>query len=373
MVPDKDLPVILPELTDFKPAGDGRSALARAKDWLKADCPNCGGPAERETDTLDTYVDSSFYMYRYMDPHNQEAIFDSKLAKKWEPVDFYNGADHATAHLLYARFIGHFFKNIGLVDQPEPFRQFVFNGKVTAHDGTMFSKSKGNGVDPLEIIDQGYGADALRLYLMFAAPLDMWIRWDPQGVPGTYRFLNRLWTLVQEYLEAKADGHAADPNQLLRATHKMIKKATEDIEANRYNTAIAAMMECLNELYKLKVKGLAKNEAWQQALESLVACVAPFAPFVAEELWQQLGHSTSVHRDSWPKWEERYLASGTVKIVVQVNGKLRSQVDLPAGASQSDVEQAALADEKVKLQLAGKKPARVIYVPGRLINLVVKN
>ncbi len=254
LIPESDLPVILPELDDFKPAGDGRSALARADDWLKVTCPECGGPAERETDTLDTYICSSWYMYRYFDPHNQQQIFDPAVVKQWEPIDFYNGADHATAHLLYARFIGHFFKRLGMVDEPEPFKQFLFNGKVTAQDGTMFSKSKGNGVDPLEIIDQGYGADALRTYLMFAAPLDQWIRWDPQGVPGTHRFLSRVWALVQEYLAA-TDGEVDEAAQkdIRRATHQMIRKMTEDIEENRYNTAIAAAMTAVNELYKLKV------------------------------------------------------------------------------------------------------------------------
>jgi leucyl-tRNA synthetase len=230
LVPEEDLPVVLPELTDFQPAGDGRSALARAKDWLEVACPQCGGPAERETDTLDTYIDSSWYMYRYFDPHNQEKIFDEAVIKKWEPIDFYNGADHATAHLLYARFVARFFHKLGLLNSPEPFKQFVFNGKVTAQDGTNFSKSKGNGIDPLEIIDSGYGADALRTYLMFAAPLELWTRWDPQGVPGAHRFLSRLWNIVQEYHEA-AESEMSDEQQkaILRSVHSMIKKATTDL------------------------------------------------------------------------------------------------------------------------------------------------
>lgn len=368
LVPDGDLPVVLPELTDFKPSGDGRSALARATDWLKVDCPKCHGPAERETDTLDTYVDSSFYMLRYFDPHNQEKIFDAKVANKWAPIDFYNGGDHATAHMLYARFVTRFLHKIGLVDNPEPFKQFLFNGKVTAHDGTMFSKSKGNGVDPLEIINQGYGADALRTYLMFAAPLELWIRWDPQGVPGAYRFLNRLWNLVQEFLEAKEQGSDDEP---LKATHKMIKKVTEDIEGNHYNTAIAAMMECVNDLYRLRP--VSKNGAWQQALESLVACVAPFAPFIADELWQQLGHSSSVHRDSWPKWEEKYLASDTVTVAVQVNGKLRGTVEIPAGSDQALAVESAKAAPAIKGYLDGGEILKTIYVPDKLINFVVKN
>lgn len=373
LVPEDQLPIILPELDDFKPSGDGRSALARATDWLKVRCPQCGGDAERETDTLDTYICSSWYMYRYLDPHNQEAIFDSNVVKKWEPIDFYNGADHATAHLLYARFIGHFFTKLGLVNEPEPFKQFLFNGKVTASDGTMFSKSKGNGVDPLEIIDQGYGADALRTYLMFAAPLDTWAKWDPQGVPGTHRFLSRLWTLVQEYLETDAkDMSDEQQKQLLGTTHRMVKKMTEDLEENRYNTAIAAAMGALNDLYKYKTAFLAKHDAWQQALEQMVACVAPFAPHMADELWLQLGHHLSVHRDTWPKWDEQYLTQDTITVAVQVNGKLRGEIQVAPDISEADAIAAAQGNDKVEAHLDGKQIVRSIYVPGKIVNLVVK-
>ncbi len=310
-------------------------------------------------------------MYRYFDPHNQEAIFDSKIVKKWEPIDFYNGADHATAHLLYARFIGHFFKKLGLVDEAEPFKQFLFNGKVTAADGAMFSKSKGNGVDPLEIIDQGYGADALRTYLMFAAPLDIWIRWDPKGVPGTHRFLSRVWALVQEYLEAN-EGESDDKTvaELRRTVHAMAKKMTEDIEANRYNTAIAAAMTASNELYKLKVDNLTRNDAWQEALEFLVAAIAPFAPHTAEELWFQLGHHLSVHKDTWPKCNDKYLESSQMTIVVQVNGKVRANIEVATDASREDIEKAARTDKHVASYITGDVK-KVIYVPNKLVNFVV--
>jgi leucyl-tRNA synthetase len=372
LLPDDQLPVILPELDDFQPSGDGRSALARATDWLQAECPKCGGPAERETDTLDTYICSSWYMYRYLDPHNQEKPFDPAIVKKWEPIDFYNGADHATAHLLYARFIGHFFKKLGRVDVAEPFKQFLFNGKVTAADGQMFSKSKGNGVDPLEIIEQGYGADALRMFLMFAAPLDTWAKWDPQGVPATHRFISRLWNLVQEYNEAESKPAGDEQKELLRLTHGLIKKMTTDIEENRYNTAIAAAMETLNGLYKLKVDHLARNEIWQQALEAMVACIAPFAPHAAEELWFDLGHHTSVHRDTWPEWDEKFLATDTVTIVVQVNGKLRATLQMPTDVTEEAALEAAKKDSNVMSHLGGKTVARAVYVPQKLINFVVQ-
>jgi leucyl-tRNA synthetase len=310
-------------------------------------------------------------MYRYFDPRNEEQIFNSELVKKWEPIDFYNGADHATAHLLYARFLARFFTKIGLVNDPEPFKQFVFNGKVTASDGTGFSKSKGNGIDPLEIINSGYGADSLRVYLMFAAPLEVWTRWDPQGVPGAFRFLNRLWTLVGEYNEAKEGNLSSEQEEALRRViNPVIKKVTEDLEANRYNTAIAASMGCLNELYKLKAKELVKCPTWQETLDSLVALVAPFAPHVADELWQQLGHSFSVNLDSWPKYDEKYLNSDTVIIVVQINGKLRAELQLPAGASEEEVSKAAKENDKVQKQLAGQTITKAIYVPDKLINIV---
>jgi leucyl-tRNA synthetase len=371
-VPEAQLPVVLPELDDFQPSGDGRSALARAHDWLNVECPKCGGPAERETDTLDTYICSSWYMFRYFDPHNQQKIFDSDIAKKWEPIDFYNGADHATAHLLYARFMARFFAKLGLINEPEPFKQFLFNGKVTAQDGKMFSKSKGNGVDPLEIIDQGYGADALRTYMMFAAPLELWTKWDPRGVPGAHRFLSRAWSLVGEYLEASpSELDDSVQNDINRAVHVMIKKVTEDLEGNRYNTAIAASMTCLNELYKLKVKHLGTNDTWQQALESLVACFAPFAPHIAEDLWHQLGHSTSVHHDSWPKYDEKYIKTDEIIIVVQVNGRLRANVSVAANSNKEYIIETAQKDPKVSEYLADGEIRKTIYVPGKLVNFVV--
>lgn len=372
LVPDDQLPVILPELTEFAPSGDGRSALARADDWLHAPCPTCGEDAERETDTLDTYICSSWYMFRYFDPKNTKDIFDSAVASKWAPIDFYNGADHATAHMLYARFVTRFFHKIGLLEDPEPFKQFLFNGKVTASDGTMFSKSKGNGVDPLEIINQGYGADSLRTYLMFAAPLELWAKWDPQGVPGTYRFLSRIWNLVHEYETAESSElDDATVRELRSGTHRMIKKMTIDIEENRYNTAIAAAMTRVNELYKLKVENLAINDAWQEALESLVACVAPFAPHIADELWHKLGQESTVHSDSWPAWDESLTISDMITIAIQVNGKVRAEVTVSKDASGEDLETTALANERVQEFLVGKTVKRVIVVPGRLVNIVI--
>lgn len=372
LVPDEQLPVVLPELTDFQPSGDGRSALARATEWLKTTCPDCGGEAERETDTLDTYICSSWYMYRYLDPENTEQIFNSETVNKWMPVDFYNGGDHATAHLLYARFVARFFTKIGIAKNPEPFKQMLFNGKVAASDGSAFSKSKGNGIDPLEIINSGYGADALRTYLMFAAPLEFSARWDSQGVPGTHRFLSRLWNLVQSYLESDEVTLTQEQQKTLkRASATTVKKVTEDIEANRYNTAIAATMAGLNVLYKLKNDHFGVSPEWKSSLETLVACVAPFAPHVAEELWQQLGNDTSVHKDSWPELHLGDLELSEVKLVVQVNGKVRSTIVVASDTNEADAVNLAKSDEKVASYLGDNALKKTIFVPNKLINFVI--
>ena len=310
-------------------------------------------------------------MLRYLDPHNSEAIFNSQQVNKWLPIDFYNGADHATAHMIYARFMTRFFHKLGLIDNPEPFKKFLFNGKVTAADGQMFSKSKGNGIDPLEIINSGYGADALRTYLMFAAPLELSAKWDAQGVPGTYRFLNRVWNIVQEYLELQPSSETNNEAPL-RIIHPAIKKVTSDIEEQKYNTAIAAMMQACNSLYDLKAKsGFDDTTSWRQALESLVMLVAPFAPHMSEQLWHDLGHEDSVNKGHWPVWDDKFLASDTMTIAVQVNGKLRAEIEVSSDADQSAVLAAAKANQKVAGYLTSD-PIKTIYVPGRLLSLVVR-
>lgn len=372
LVPDNDLPVVLPEIDDYAPSGDGRSALARATDWLQAPCPQCGKIGERETDTLDTYICSSWYMLRYFDPANQTQIFDSSVVNKWMPIDFYNGADHATAHMLYARFVTRFFHKKGLLDNPEPFKKFLFNGKVTASDGQMFSKSKGNGVDPLEIINDGYGADALRTYLMFASPLDLWTKWDPQGVPGTYRFLNRVWNITQDFIAAP-EATVDEPKALLRSIHKTIKKVTEDLDEQKYNTAIAALMQCLNELYKAQqTDGFNDTASWRFTLEGLLMLLAPFAPHMTEELWHQLGHTDSIHVDHWPVCDKNYLLTDEITLAVQVNGKVRSEITVAADASEDSIYDTAQADARVQTHTDGKAVIKKIYVPGRLVNLVVR-
>jgi leucyl-tRNA synthetase len=371
-VPDDQLPVVLPDLEDFKPHGGATSALALATDWVNTTCPTCGKPAKRETDTLDGYACSSWYFLRYLDPFNDKQAWDPEIVKHWNPVDFYNGADHAVAHLLYARFWMRFFYKLGLVSTPEPFGRMMYNAYILASDGTKMSKSKGNTIDPLEIMDSGYGADSLRVYEMFIAPYDQEAPWDTRGVPGTYRFLNRVWTMVQEYIDA-GDVDLTDEavKEILVIAHRTVKKVTADINDDKFNTAISAMMEAVNGYYKLKVKyPIGKTAAWNFAIESLLQVLSPFAPHITEELWHQIGHADTIHVDHWPAWDGQYLQLDTITVVVQVNGKLRAKLEVAADITESDVKELALADKNVQSFTDNKKPTKVIYVPGRLVNIV---
>jgi len=371
-VPDDQLPVVLPDVDDFKPKGGATSVLAEVDEWVNAECPKCGGPAKRETDTMDGYACSSWYFLRYLDPFNSEKAWDPEVEAHWGPVDFYNGADHAVAHLLYARFWMRFFHKQGLVSHPEPFKRMMYNAYIMAPDGRKMSKSLGNVIDPMEIMDSGYGADSLRVYEMFIAPYDIEAPWDTRGVPGTYRFLNRVWNLVQEYIEA-GEGSEGDAKEVLTLAHKTIKKVTENIEDEKFNTAVSTMMEAVNGYYKMKEKyPLAKTQAWTFALESLLQVLAPFAPHITEELWHQLGRESTIHRDNWPKWDESYLKTDTVTVIVQVNGKLRAKLTVAADTAEDEVKQLALSEENVQKFVGDKLPQKVVYVPGRLLNFVVQ-
>jgi leucyl-tRNA synthetase len=322
---------------------------------------------------MDGYACSSWYFLRYLDPFNDKQAWDPEIIKYWGPVDFYNGADHAVAHLLYSRFWMRFFYKLGLVSTPEPFKRMMYNSYIMAPDGSKMSKSKGNTIDPLEIMDSGYGADSLRVYEMFIAPYDMEAPWDTRGVPGTYRFLNRVWTLVQEYIETgKVEVDAAGSKEILVVAHRTNKKVTEDIEGEKFNTAVSSMMEAVNNYYKLKVKYPAgQSEAWDYAIESLLQVLAPFAPHITEELWNQIGHRDTIHIDHWPTWDDKYLTTDVITIVVQVNGKLRAKLSVPAETGEDEVKQMALNEKNVQAFIGNKKPAKVIYVPGRLVNIVV--
>ena len=391
-VADECLPVILPEVENFKPTGGNTSVLAQVDDWVRVwvdvetgktvpiteNKPDGDNWAEgrRETDTLDGYACSSWYFLRYLDPHNDNEAWNPERINHWMPVDYYNGADHAVAHLLYSRFWMRFFYKLGLVPTPEPFKRMMYNAYIMAPDGQKMSKSKGNVIDPMEIMDSGYGADALRVYEMFIAPYDMDAPWDPRGVPGTYRFLNRAWNLVQEFVDKNPsdslDANEKTVQELLRLTHLTIKKVTRDIEEEKFNTAVASMMEMVNGLYKIKEShGIDTSDEWRFALESLIQILAPFAPHITEELWHEMGHDDTVHIGHWPKWDEKYLKSSVMTIIVQVNGKLRAKLELPSDMDKQGVEAAALADENVQKFTNNKPPKKMVYVPGKLVNIVV--
>jgi leucyl-tRNA synthetase len=368
-VPDDQLPVELPPIENYEPTDTGESPLAQVSDWVNVACPVCGQPAKRETDTMPNWAGSSWYYLRYYDPHNEQAFADPKKLDYWGMVDMYlGGMEHTTLHLLYSRFWHQFLYDQKLVPTPEPYAARRGQGIILAADGSKMSKSKGNVVNPTDYIDSGYGADALRLAIAFLAPYDQTTPWSPEAVAGTHRFLQRVWTITQE-LQA-ADKKDTDIPVLQRTVHKAIKKVSEDLDTLNFNTAIAAMMEMINELYSIKAKqGFVA--AFQPALESLLKLLSPFAPHIAEELWRQLGHDNSIHLSKWPTYDEKYLVEDTVTIVIQVNGRLRGEVQLSKDAPEDEVVQAAQAHEKVTSYLQDQTIRKIIYVPNKLVNFVI--
>lgn len=280
----------------------------------------------------------------------------------------YVGGDHAVAHLLYVRFWNHVFYEMGLVPTKEPVKKLVYHGYINAEDGTKMSKSKGNVVDPLEVIDAGYGADALRTFELFLGPIEDNSNWNPKGIAGVYRFLNRLWTLTQEYLATEQKPERED-TKLSSLKHRTVKKVTNDIYRLSFNTAIASLMEGVNELYKLKTSGYTTQ--WQQTLETFVQLTAPFAPHMTAELWQQLGNDSQLDFEDWPAWDDAKIVEETMTIIVQVNGKVRAKMQLAPDTAEDDVKTAALANENVQKYLEGKVPKKTIYIPGRLVNIVL--
>jgi leucyl-tRNA synthetase len=376
-VPEGQLPVELPKMKSYEPNDDGRSPLARMPEFANATCPNCGGPARRETDTMDGFACSSWYFLRFADPHNKENAFSRDKADFWLPVDDYiGGAEHAVMHLLYARFWTKVMFDEGLIDFDEPFTSLRNHGMILAPDGQKMSKSKNNTIEPDGLIEQGYGADAIRLMELFIGPWNQSAAWSVEGLGGTFRFLQRVWTLVQEFTEAKGSNEAHNTElevQISRPVHKAIKKVSKDIEELGFNTAIAALMECVNELYKIKGEHnfILAQDVWKQNLEKLLLILAPFAPHVTEELWQDLGHGESVHISKWPAWDEKLVAEDIITIAIQINGKVRAEIVVASEAGEKEIIETAKSDEKIKELIAGKEIKREIYVPGRLVNLVI--
>ncbi len=370
-VPESDLPVLLPDDAEFRPTGE--SPLTYHERFLYTTCPLCGGPARRETDTMDTFMCSSWYQMRYIDPHNPERPFSRELAKQWLPVDQYTGgAEHAVMHLLYTRFFTKAARDMGVVEFAEPFTRLFNQGQILGPDGQRMSKSRGNVISPDSQVEK-WGADTFRTYLMFLGPWDEGGPYDPSGINGAYRWLNRVWNAVLGGIETAAKAGAPETRELRRWTHRTIEKVTADIAQFRFNTMIAALMEYTNYLTKLRETGAVVDaDAWREARESLTLLLAPIVPHLAEELWERQGKPYSVHTQAWPTFDAALAAADEVEVPVQVNGKVRERLMLPLDAPEDVARERALASASVQQHLAGKEIARLIYVPNRLVNIVVK-
>jgi leucyl-tRNA synthetase len=382
--------VVLPQTAAF--TGTGESPLAGVAEFVNTTCPNCDGPARRETDTMDTFVDSSWYFFRYLDPQNNNAPFDPEIAKHWTPVDQYIGGDsHAVMHLIYTRFWNKFMRDIGMVSFDEPVKRLLTQGMVTNRVGDTdewkaMSKSLGNGVDPDEMI-AAFGADATRLFVLFAAPVENELRWSDTGIEGAVRFLRRVYTMVFKWHERLAASRAEAPatefspeaRTLRRKTHQTIAKITSDFEQLHLNTSVAALMELFNQLSDFNADPARASDAdvfaVREALEALVVMLTPFSPHIAEEMWEGLGHTGGLLTDAarWPIADPELARREELEIPVQVNGKLRSRVIAAPDVSEDDLRAAALADDRVRSLIDGHEVVKVIVVPRRLVNIVIKS
>ena len=368
-VPEKDLPVILPY--DVKFTGKGRSPLAEVASFMNVKCPECGTDAQRESDTMDTFVDSSWYFYRYCDPKNDAAPFDSAQIKRWFPIDQYiGGVTHAILHLIYSRFFTKVMRDLGMISNDEPATNLFTQGMVLGSDGSAMSKSKGNVVDPEEMVGK-YGADTCRLFVLFANAPEKDMPWIESSVGGPRKFVERIFRFVTRNLERHATGEAGADRRALRKLHQTIQKVTEDFN-NRwhFNTSIAALMELLNTLNDEEAN--LSRAALDQILPSVVLLIGPFAPYLAEELWEQLGNTGPVFRQSWPVFDEALAKEDAADVVLQVNGKVRGRLSVPFGIPQAEIEKLALADPKVQPFIAGKQVVKIIVVPDKLVNIVVR-
>jgi len=361
-VPDDELPVLLPEVEDYRPKG--KPPLASNEEWLNVPCPSCGGPGRREAETMDTFVDSAWYFLRYCDPHNESEPFSRRLVDFWSPVDQYiGGIDHATGHLLYSRFFVKVLNEMGLVGFREPFQRLFHQGWVR-QGGTKMSKSRGNVTAPDQLAEM-YGADAIRLYILFVGPADQAMDWTEDGIEGIGRFLRRLWRIVHE-AAAGPGADDGDASPLVRKAHETIAKVTDDIGRRFvFNTPIAAVMELVNELGRDPAAPGARFAA-----ETAVSLIQPYAPHIAEELWQALGHER-LWEQPWPVADESQLERETFELVLQVNGRVRDRVEASVGESEEDLVERAKASPRVQAHLDGKEIRQTIVVPGKLVNLVV--
>jgi leucyl-tRNA synthetase len=390
-VNESDLPVLLPENVDFHPRGDGKSPLATVAEFVKTVCPSCGGPAERDTDTMDTFVDSSWYFLRYLSPRDERRAFDPELANRWLPVDQYiGGIEHAILHLMYSRFIVKFLHDEGLLAFDEPFGSLFTQGMIY-RNGAKMSKSKGNVVSPAPLID-AYGADTVRIYTLFIGPPEKDAEWNDRAVEGAHRFVNRVWRLYTNHRELLDSGAAADDRvdaealdeagtALYRAVQVASKRVRDDVfeRGFQFNTAISALMELTNELYlyverneRFRSGDGAAARLFRNAVRRLVLLLAPMAPHLCEELWELFGNDGSIFRQGLPEPDARYLKAETYTLVLQVNGKIRSKVEVEKDAPRETLEKLALEDEKIKRILAGGTVIKTIVVPGKLVNIAAK-
>ncbi|UCE20175.1 MAG: leucine--tRNA ligase [Gemmatimonadota bacterium] len=365
-VPEEDLPVLLPQDVDFKPTGSDLSPLASASHFLNTKCPKCGGAGEREVDTMDTFVCSSWYFLRYPDPHCEDGPFSPELVKQWLPVDHYmGGAEHAVMHLLYARFVTKALFDLGFVHFDEPFMKLTHQGQITK-DGARMSKSRGNVVNPEEFIES-FGADTFRMYLMFMGSYEDGGDWNDQGIGGIFRFLNRIWRLYEKSPSAKKTVH---PRELDRWIHKTIKRVTGDVDRLHFNTAIAALMEYVNYLYLEEEK--IEYRDWNRSLDILALLLAPFAPHAGEELWEKLGHDEGVFRHPWPTYDNEAIKTDHITVVVQINGKVRAHLDVEADISEDALKKIAFDNERVQKYTEGKKVKKTVYVQKKLLSIVAQ-
>ena len=374
-VPEDQLPVLLPDVQAYEPSGTGESPLADIKEWVETTCPVCGGPARRETDTMDGFACSSWYELRYTSPHNDKAAFDRATVDYWLPVDLYvGGAEHAVMHLLYSRFWTKVMYDEGLVGFTEPFARLMNQGMLLSYDGQKMSKSKHNVITPDEVVEQ-YGADTLRLYELFMAPFEQEVAWSKEGISGAHRFIKRLWELAQRTIEASR-GDLADASvpKLELQINKLTKKITEDIEKFKFNTAVAAFMEYFNFLSETvrNDETMLSTVEWQTAMRQLLVVLAPFAPHMTEELWQEYGCEESIHRQSWPAWDESKLVQNEVEVAVQVNGKVRGSMLVSSDSTDEELGSLALAQDYVVKYTAGHIVKRVVAIKGKIVNIVVQ-
>jgi leucyl-tRNA synthetase len=367
-VPDEDLPVLLPEDVEFLPTGE--SPLKLHEGFLHTECPICGQPALRETDTMDTFMCSSWYQYRYLSPRYDEGPFDPEEGAYWLPVDQYTGGiEHATMHLIYTRFFTKTMRDMGLVDFDEPMLALYNQGMVLGEDGEKMSKSRGNVIAPDELV-QRYGADAVRVYLMFFAKWDQGGPWNYDGIKGPQRLLSDIWEIaLLDYEEAGVDSQA--DRALRRKTHQVIRKVSEDLESFSFNTAVAAIMEQRNALQAAQREQNVSRSVWDEAVQNLLLLLAPMAPHITEELWSRHGKPYSIHQQAWPTWDPEIAKEETITLIVQINGRVRDRLSVPAVTPDEELQKAALASDKVKRHLDGKEPRKVIVVKGKLVNIVV--